>query len=168
MEESIQINWRNVAYVDALAVLEQIQKEAESASTLPQMVKILTPSLMVQTATLSFIFHVLDPNGEPKTPKQSIWEMIPLFIKRLDDSQIDILFKDIIFTARHTAVYRIIAIGLRSRVKPIYCEAAILNQLNSSDPKAKSNARDLAYYVFGWDQDYWLSEEGKCLLEKNF
>lgn len=166
MEQTIEVSWRDLSYAEALGVLNQLRQAAQTASTVATLVQALTLTSVHQKATLAFLFHVFDPAGEPKTPDQGIWEMMPLLINSLNDSQIAILFNEILFTVRSPAVYKVIAVGLRRRVKPADCEAAILKQLERSDRHAQQNARELAYYVFGWEPDYWLSEAGQHALER--
>jgi hypothetical protein len=165
MEQSTEASWRNMSYPEALGILNQVYQEVQAAPTVASLAKTFTLSPTQQKATLSFLYHVFNPIGELKTPDQGIWDMMSLLINRLNDAQITILFNDILFTAPSPAIYSFIAPGIRRRVKPRDCEAAILKQLDSSDQRIRQNALEFAYYVFGWDPDYWLSDEGRRILE---
>ncbi|MBA3539264.1 MAG: hypothetical protein H0T79_06520 [Deltaproteobacteria bacterium] len=155
------MSWRDMPYTDALASLRRAHQLCVDQ---PDLRRALACMPDIGESVLAFLNHALDPPQPDEPPLQEIWELVPLLFKNLDDTQVADLLGDVLFRARQPAVYGLLAQGVRWRVPPAIAESALLAQLLSADPRRRSNAVDLAYFLFAEDPRYRLSEAGRAAV----
>jgi len=109
-------------------------------------------------APVAFIGEALGslPQAHPAAPAASdaaIWEVLELTLARLDDAGRARLL-EVVLGAAHPARYRLVAPILRSLYFPHELEAPLIAALTGDAPRARRNARELAYFLFAPDPDY--------------
>lgn len=158
------------SYTEALAALQKTEyRLAEALSrpsaTNPSLIEALARLPGAGDAVMAFLRHAFSPAaGDEEPPAHALWELVALLFICLDDTQVTTLLDDLLFRARHPAVYGTLAHGLRRRVAAPIAEAALIAQLRSTDGQLRRNAVELAYFLFEEDRQYRLSDAGRQVL----
>jgi hypothetical protein len=164
---------RDLSYAEALAALHQAERVFSEATTHPgKTTNPLADALArlpdVGDVVMAFLRHAFDPaahdRADEEPPAHELWDLVALLFKNLDDAQVTELLGDVLFRARHPAVYGTLAQGLRRRVPASIAEAALVVQLRSTEARRRRNAVDLAYFLFQEDRHYLLSDAGRQIL----